>query len=145
MADLPTIERAVALLRSSDYTIAILTSSGEAITSRERGVATLMRLLAERAEVLRGAVVADKVVGRAAAALFVVGGCRRLHTTVLSRAGEDMLRGSAVEYSYDTLTEAIINRRGDGLCPMEQATAVAETAAEAYAILKSKLSGGINQ
>ena len=33
MADLPTIERAVALLRSGDYTIAILTSSGEAITS----------------------------------------------------------------------------------------------------------------
>ena len=96
MADLSTIERAVALLRSSDYTIAILTSSGEAITSRERGVATLMRLLAERAEVLRGAVVADKVVGRAAAALFDVGGCRRLHTAVLSRAGEDMLRGSAV-------------------------------------------------
>ena len=145
MADLPTIERAVDLLRSSDYTLAILTSSGEAITSRERGVATLMRLLDEQPALLRGAVVADKVVGRAAAALFVVGGCRRLHTTVLSRAGEDMLRGSAVEYSYDTLTEAIINRRGDGLCPMEQATAVAETAAEAYAILKSKLSGGINQ
>ena len=121
MADLPTIERAVDLLRSNDYTIAILTSSGEAITSRERGVATLMRLLAERAEVLRGAVVADKVVGRAAAALFVVGGCRRLHTAVLSRAGEDMLRGSTVEYTYDTLTEAIINRRGDGFCPMEMA------------------------
>ena len=145
MANLPTIERAVDLLRSSDYTLAILTSSGEAITSRERGVATLMRLLDEQPALLRGAVVADKVVGRAAAALFVVGGCRRLHTAVLSRAGEDMLRGSAVEYSYDTLTEAIINRRGDGLCPMEQATAVAETAAEAYAILKSKLSGGINQ
>ena len=58
MANLPTIERAVDLLRNSDYTIAILTSSGEAITSRERGVATLMRLLAERAEVLQGAVVA---------------------------------------------------------------------------------------
>ncbi|MBQ6604993.1 MAG: DUF1893 domain-containing protein [Tidjanibacter sp.] len=139
MADLPTIERAVALLRSSDYTIAILTSSGEAITSRERGVATLMRLLAERAEVLRGAVVADKVVGRAAAALFVVGGCRRLHTAVLSRAGEEMLRGSAVEYSYDTLTEAIINRRGDGFCPMEMAMAEAKSAEEAYAILKERV------
>ena len=140
MANLPTIERAVALLRSSDYTIAILTSSGEAITSRERGVATLMRLLAERAEVLRGAVVADKVVGRAAAALFVVGGCRRLHTAVLSRAGEGMLRGSAVEYTYDTLTEAIINRRGDGFCPMEMATSEAQSAAEAYAILKERVS-----
>ena len=139
MADLPTIERAVDLLRSSDYTIAILTSSGEAITSRERGVATLMRLLAERAEVLRGAVVADKVVGRAAAALFVVGGCRRLHTAVLSRAGEDMLRGSAVEYTYDTLTEAIINRRGDGFCPMEMATSEAKSAEEAYAILKERV------
>lgn len=141
----PTIEEAVALLHSDNYTIAIISPEGKQFTSRERGVATLMRLLDEHPELLQGAVVADKVVGRAAAALFVVGGCRRLHTTVLSRAGEDMLRGSAVEYSYDTLTEAIINRRGDGLCPMEQATAVAETAAEAYAILKSKLSGGINQ
>ncbi|MBO7187993.1 MAG: DUF1893 domain-containing protein [Tidjanibacter sp.] len=139
MANLPTIERAVALLRSGDYTIAILTSSGEAITSRERGVATLMRLLAERAEVLRGAVVADKVVGRAAAALFVVGGCRRLHTAVLSRAGEEMLRGSAVEYTYDILTEAIINRRGDGFCPMEMVTAEAKSAEEAYAILKERV------
>ncbi|MBO5902499.1 MAG: DUF1893 domain-containing protein [Tidjanibacter sp.] len=139
MTDQPTIERAVELLRSGDYTIAILTSSGEAVTSRERGVTTLMRLLADRPEVLRCAVVADKVVGRAAAALFVVGGCRRLHTAVLSRAGEEMLQGSAVEYTYDTLTEAIINRRGDGFCPMEMATAEAATAEAAYAILKERV------
>lgn len=132
----PTIEEAVELLHSSDYTIAIISASGERYTSRERGVATLMRLLAEQPALLRGAVVADKVVGRAAAALLVVGGCRRLHTAVLSRGGEQMLRGSEVEYSYDTLTEAIINRRGDGLCPMEEATSAAQTPEEAYAILK---------
>lgn len=139
----PTIEDAIALLHSDSYTIAIISPSGELFTSRERGVATLMRLLHERPALLRGATVADKVVGRAAAALLVLGGCRRLHTAVLSSAGEQMLRDSEVEYSYDTLTEAIINRRGDGICPMEQATADAKTAEEAYLILKKELSAGL--
>ena len=41
---------------------------------RERGVADLFRLLREEPQLLRGAFIADKVVGKGAAALMVLGG-----------------------------------------------------------------------
>lgn len=52
---------------------------------RERGVADLFRLLHEEPQLLRGAFIADKVVGKGAAALMVLGGVEGLFADVVSR------------------------------------------------------------
>lgn len=51
---------------------------------RERGVADLFRLLHEEPQLLRGAFIADKVVGKGAAALMVLGGVEGLFADVVS-------------------------------------------------------------
>ena len=48
-----------------------------------RGVIDLYELLRDAPETLAGATIADKVVGRGAAALMVLGKIKRLHTGVL--------------------------------------------------------------
>lgn len=84
-----------------------------------RGVADLYRLLREEPEFLRGAVVADKVVGKAAAALMLLGGVAELHTDIISGKAIELLHGSSLRYAYDLEVPHIINRTQDGWCPLE--------------------------
>ena len=51
---------------------------------RERGVKDLYRLLDEEPEFLDGAFVADKVVGKGAAALMILGGVGELFADIIS-------------------------------------------------------------
>ena len=73
---------------------------------RERGVRDLWRLLHEEPELLDGAFVADKVVGKGAAAPH------------------------------------IINRAGDGICPVERLCAGARSAAECLPLIEGFLTAG---
>ena len=70
---------------------------------------------------LEGAVVADRIVGRAAAAIFVAGKVKKVYAGVISSGAAEFLAAAGIEASFGSKTEAIINRKGDGPCPMETA------------------------
>lgn len=86
---------------------------------RERGVKDLFRLLKEEPAMLRGAFVADKVVGKAAAALMVLGGIRELFADVISHPALELLARYRIRVSYTVAVDHIINRTRTGWCPME--------------------------
>ena len=69
---------------------------------------------------LTGFSAADKIVGKAAALLFVLANVSEVYGEVMSEAGLAVLRQHHIPCSYNTLAPYIINRRGDGMCPMEQ-------------------------
>ena len=97
---------------------------------RERGVADLFRLLREEPQLLRGAFIADKVVGKGAAALMVLGGVEGLFADVVSRPALELLAGAGIAVEYTVVVPGIMNRAGTGTCPVETALRRAETAAE---------------
>ena len=110
---------AKAILRDGDYTLAVI--HGDAVyTSKERGVKPLLELY-ERYGDLVGAVAADKVVGKAAALLYVKLGVYALYTDVISTHALAVLRENGIDTAFAVETEAIRNRRGDGFCPVETA------------------------
>lgn len=115
-----------------------LCKGGKCLLSDERGIAPMMDLIARGTD-LTGYSVADKVVGRAAAFLFVKCGIREVFAVTLSEGGKAILEAHGIAVSHSVLTKKIINRAGTDICPMEKATANAETAEEAYLILKEKL------
>ncbi len=84
-----------------------------------RGVSDLYRLYTEEPMTLRGAVVADKVVGKGAAALMAVMGVAEVYAHVISQPAYDLLCSSGAVVTYGTLVPNIINRTGTGLCPLE--------------------------
>lgn len=85
-----------------------------------RGVVDLMDLTDNDPAFLHGALVADKVVGKGAAALLVKGGVAALHTDLISRPALDLLRRTGIDVTYDTLTDRIVNRDGTDWCPVER-------------------------
>ena len=84
----------------------------------ERGVKDLYRLLKEEPGLLRGAFVADKVVGKAAAALLALGGVEEVFADVISRPAIDLLEKNAVGTGYRLCVPHIVNRTHTGRCPL---------------------------
>ena len=89
-------------------------------TFRERGVKDLYRLLKEEPEFLRGAFVADKVVGKAAASLMILGGISGLHADVASEPAMSLLKSCGVDAECTECVPHVINRSGTDWCPLEK-------------------------
>ena len=91
------------------------------LCSRHAGILPLMTWLGRDQNALRGAVVADRVVGRAAAMLMVYGGVREVYAHVISAPAEDCFAEHGIPFYSGRRTAYIKNRAGDGQCPMELA------------------------
>lgn len=113
-----SLEQAKSLLITTNSTIVVVLN-GEVFTSQERGVKPLLHLLTEKKGFLKGASVADKVIGKAAALLMVLGEIKEVHTLIISEPAIQVFENHKIKYFYDEKVNHIINRAGDGLCPME--------------------------
>ena len=100
---------------------------------RGRGVKDLYRLLRDDRRFLDGAFVADKVVGKAAAALMILGGVREVFADVASRPAVELLRRHRVRMSCTLEVPHIINRTKTGRCPPETRCHDLRTPEECYA------------
>lgn len=126
-----SLEKAKSILLSSASTIAVV-SDGEVFTSQERGVKPLLFLLKEKKGFLKGASVADKVIGKAAALLMVLGEIKEVHTLIISEPAIKVFEKYNIPCFYDKKVDRIINRTGDGLCPMETLCLDVENPQEAF-------------
>ena len=109
--------------------------TGEIYTFERRGVEDLYALLREQPGLLLGADVADKVVGKGAAALMVLGRVRRVYADVLSEPAYGLLFQAGISVSYGRLVSAIRNRAGNGWCPVETLCRDKETAEECLPLI----------
>lgn len=123
-----------------DSACSLVVGKGDDIaTYNGRGVSDLYRLLTTEPSALRGACIADKVVGKGAAALMILGGISALWADVISQAAIDLLADSDIAVQYGRKVPHIINRQGIGVCPVERLCADASTADECLPLIKSFL------
>lgn len=97
---------------------------------RQRGVNDLYRLLKEEPEWLRGSHVADKVVGKGAAALMILGGVQELFSDVISYPALELLARYHLPVGYTIAVERIVNRTQTGPCPIEERCLACESPEE---------------
>ena len=131
------LERAKALLAQGDYTV-VLCRDDVTYTDTRRGVSPLLSLL-DGGVCVNDFAAADKVVGKAAAFLYLRLGVAVVHALVMSEPAYDLLTAHGVAATYDTLVPAIRNRAGDGYCPMEQVTLPLTDAVEAETAIRKRL------
>lgn len=112
------LERAKTLLTRGGITVAVCKRE-EVRTDTRRGVAPLLNWLDEGVS-LAGFAAADKVVGKAAAFLYLRLGVTAVYGGVMSAPAYDLLTAHGIATTYGQIVPAIINRAGDGYCPMEQ-------------------------
>lgn len=125
-------------LIGEDRAACIVIQDGVIVRSETgRGVAPIIRLC--ESGFLRDADVVDKVVGKAAAMVMTHGGVRTCHAVTISRPALEWLERHQVRTEYDVCTEYIVNRTGDGMCPMEQTVKGLEDDKDIIVVLKEKL------
>lgn len=84
------------------------------------GVKDTLRLLDEGK--LKKVIVVDKVVGRAAASIFIVGKVKRVWAQVMSEDALSLLKQHNVEAASETLVPKILNADRTDRCPLEKAS-----------------------
>lgn len=99
------------------------------------GVSDLYRLLTNEPNLLRRASVADKVVGKGAAALMVEGGVREVYADVVSTPALALFRVGGIPVRYGQEVPHIVNRAGNGICPVEQLCRDCTTATECIPLI----------
>lgn len=104
-----------------------------------KGIATLLQIVNDGSGLLRGATVVDKVVGKAAAALLILGGTKELHALLISRGALDLLASTGVKVSCDQQTDHIMNSAQTDWCPMEKACRDCKTADECLAAIRKQI------
>lgn len=108
------------------------------LTKKEKGILPTMQLLEQKVD-LTGYSVADLIVGKAVAFLFVKAKIKAVYAKVISRQGLKILNQYHIDCEYDNLAEQIINREKTDICPMEKATQNATNPEEAYLLIKQAL------
>ena len=109
---------------------------GELFFSQEHGIKPLLNWL-EEPDFFRGAVVADRVIGRAAALLLAYGGIRELYAQVISEHAARALEEHQIPFAYGEKVPYIINRAKTGMCPMERRVLEVSDPSAAYEVLKA--------
>ena len=113
------LEQAKKILMEGNYTCVLYGADGMH-TATARGVRPLVDWLDSGIDV-RGFVAADKVVGRATAFLYVLLGVRAVWAAVMSTPAKEALEENGITARCGLEVPGIINRRGDGQCPFEEA------------------------
>ncbi|MCR5414324.1 MAG: DUF1893 domain-containing protein, partial [Kiritimatiellae bacterium] len=127
------------LLREEGFAVA--TARGGVIARREkgRGIKPLLDLL--DAGALRGALVVDRVIGRAAAAICIVGGARKVAAVLASADAAKMLERHGIPFSADETVPHILNREKTGGCPMEATVEGLDDPAAMVSALRARVAG----
>lgn len=125
------------ILEDGGYTCVIV-KGDKVYTSFERGVKPLLDLI-DCGEKLEGSSASDKVVGRAAAYLYTLLGVSEVYACTISETATAVFEEYGVTFSYSVLTKTIINRKGDGICPMEDAVKDCSDPNEALCAIRKRL------
>lgn len=126
------------LLREKNAACAVV-KEGAAELSYQAGIRPLLDWLEQKPDFLRGACVADRVVGKAAAMLMLAGGVREIYAGVVSHYALECLAQHGVLCFYEEKVVSIRNRAGTGMCPMEECCLAMDDPDEAHAALRHKV------
>ncbi|MBR5222751.1 MAG: DUF1893 domain-containing protein [Clostridia bacterium] len=125
------------ILIENDYTC-VLCCDNEEYHSNLRGVKPLLDFL-ESDKDFSGFSAADKTVGAGAAHLYVLLNVKAVWVNIISTAGKKILSENNITVFCETEVPYIINRKGDGMCPIETAVKDITSSQKALEAIKQTL------
>lgn len=126
-------DKALAVLRNTDASFVYVTEEA-VLTSEYKGIRRLLTLVNEQTVLAEG-FVADRIVGKAAALLMVLQGAKNVYAETIDQPALAVFRTHGVNVLFRKLVPIIINRAGDGICPMENAVLAVDDPREAFTVL----------
>jgi hypothetical protein len=113
-------QQQLAYLKKNQLSIYIEKDGVKIYESRDPMLKPLFFCLVQKRQELKGATVVDKIVGRAAALLAILGEVKQVITPLASESAKETLAEAGVLLYAEKIIPRIINRDRTGLCPMEK-------------------------
>jgi hypothetical protein len=107
--------------------------------SCDSGIKPIINKMNEDIHYFKDLEIADKIVGKASSMLLILSGIKKINAIVLSKQAKNILDKYNIEYTYEQLVEYIINRKKDGMCPMEETVKDIDDLNEAFIALNKKI------
>jgi hypothetical protein len=136
MSDLDIAKRR---LYGEDLTLVIVKSSKMVFETRSHRISGFIGAIEQLGAGLKGAVIADRVAGKALALLCVYAGISNVYAGVLSRKAKAVFEKNRVSCEWKELVDNILNLNQSGVCPFEKAAADISDPERAYTAFKTLL------
>lgn len=135
-----TAEKAKRMIRNWQASCVIIKNNKIIHTASGQGIAPLISVYESNPDFLKDAFVVDKVIGKAAAIILILGGAKKVYGEFMSTAACDYLSARDCEIDYGERISVISNRSGDGICPLENSVLDTEDPETGYRLLKETIS-----
>jgi Domain of unknown function (DUF1893) len=132
----PDLELAKTIMREQGQVLALVKAGRVLGTGERQGVADLLALAEQLGTQADGAALADRVVGKAAAMIARTMGVSSVYALLASETARWALAAQDIPFEFDRLVPIILNRNGDGPCPLEKTVAGIDNPHEAVAALR---------
>jgi len=100
---------------NSGLTCLIIKDGEEVFSSSDNGILPIVQGVSK----MKGAIVADKVIGKAAALICVHGGAVSVYANVMTTSAAEVFSENGILFDAEKMVEEILNRDKTGLCPFE--------------------------
>ncbi|MGI6145577.1 MAG: DUF1893 domain-containing protein [Clostridia bacterium] len=134
-----SLEKAKQMIKDGKASCVIIKNDKIIRTLSGQGVSPLLLIYENEPEILQGAFVVDKVIGKAAAILLVLGGAKGVYGLIMSAAARDYLGAHGYQVNFGKIINSIVNRTGDGMCPLENSVLDIDNPEIGYHMLKETL------
>ncbi|MGB9683881.1 MAG: DUF1893 domain-containing protein [Candidatus Bathyarchaeales archaeon] len=131
------LEIAKRRLCTENLTLSIVKGSKVIFESKTHGIFSFLEAIERFGEGLKGASVADKVVGKAIALLCIYAGVKAVYAETLSRKAKPVFEKHKVHFEFGNLVEKILDASKKAMCPFEKAALKISKPEEAYRKFKA--------
>ena len=135
-----TLNEIADILHHGNYSCVLKTNSGDIKNFSQRGIRDLHDLLKNNPETLKNALIADKIIGKAAAALLIIGEIKGIYADVISVPALYLFKKAFIHVEYIEKVNVILNRDKTDLCPMEKRCLTENSIPELFTIIDSFIS-----
>lgn len=114
------LRQAIDILNGQDVSCVIYRTKKDIRISKAIGIKPLMVELRKDRSAFAGCVIADKVIGKAAALMACFGKAEAVYGRIMSEDARMVLEQFEIYYEYEKMVPYIENRAKTGRCPMEE-------------------------
>lgn len=107
------------ILHQKSASLVVYYENGEIKEYYQDRIKDIKKILQENPNSLKGAIIADKVIGKVAGSILAVAGVKEIYADVISKFAISVLEEKGIKYEYLEKVEFIKNKDNTGMCPME--------------------------
>lgn len=119
--DSDALNEAIELIKQDEIACALILNGQIIATAKGRGIKPLMEICQSNIDAAKGAILADKIIGRAASFIAIHFGIKAVYGETMSKGAMQLLSEHSVEAAQNILADEIRNRANTGICPMDSA------------------------